>query len=274
MSIYLSAPRVFSSLIIFSICTFVTLAECAKSKPIPFPQGVADPDGSIGYVANGAGSIEALDLLTGKTLWSSNEASRPLLVAKNRLVAGSVAITSKNTLRISVLDTKHKGKLLYHSQVDFPSWVEVGESNDSSFSMNLTLQKHNGDCAVVIGWQAQTQYKGGAPPPKWVQQREAKKASGVVYIDLESGKIETVHTNPTTQLDGNVISLSDQSSWRFERHAREAFAIGPRVYYLLDSPTNTAGQTALRARDLSSGKLLWETTLHNQPDAPPLRPKP
>lgn len=140
--------------------------------------------------------------------------------------------------------------------------------------MDVSLQRINRDCVVVIGWQAQTQFKGGAPPPEWVKQREARNASGIVYMDLDSGTVETVSTPHTTQPDGIVISLSDQSSWRFEQDAREAFAIGPRVYYLVDSPVNTAGQTSLRARDLSSGKLLWETTLHTQQDAQPPRPRP
>jgi len=225
---------------------------------------VAQPDGSVGYIANGADGIDALDLLTGKTLWSSDEASRPLLVAKDRLVASSVEITSTNTLRISVLDTKQNGKLLYHSSVSFPLWVEIGPANNNSLSMDVSLEPINDDCVVVIGWQAQSRYKGGAAPPEWIEQRDARNTSGVVYIDLYTGKVETLNTPHTTNIDATP-SLSDQSSWRFEQNAREAFAIGGRVYYLVDSTADAAaGQTALKARDLSSGKLLWETTLRNQ----------
>ncbi len=253
---YRLALSLISCLALFSSCAFAAPDKCTAAKPIPFPNGVSDPDGKVGYVANGAGGIAALDLLTGKTLWSSDEASRPLLVAKNRLIAESVESTSRNIFQISVIDTKQKGKLLYHASVPFPSWVEIAAANNNEFSMDVTL---NDNCVVVIRWQAQSRYKGGAPPPEQIEQRDAKNASGVVHIDLETGKVESLNTPHTT--NQTTASLSDQSSWRFEPDAREAFAIGSRVYYLVD---NTGDKTTLKARDLSSGKLLWEITLQNQ----------
>lgn len=275
MSNYWSALRFLSCLGLLSLCTFVALGKCTASKAIPFPKGVADPNGSIGYIANGDGAIEAIDLRTGRALWSRHESARPLLVAGNRLVAGSVDSTSRNTLRISVLDTKNKGKVLYHSNVHFPDWVEIGPANNDSFSMDVSLREVNHQCVVAIEWEAQSSYKGGAPPPEWVEQKNRKTESGVVHVDLDNGKVQTARRPNTTHHDLTGTSLSDQSSWRFEQDAREAFAIGSRVYYLVDSPVETAaGQTALKARDLSTGKLLWQTTLQNRPAVkpPPLRP--
>ena len=47
------------------------------SRPLPLPGGVADPDGKTGYVVNEKGGINALDLESGKILWTRDEPAKP-----------------------------------------------------------------------------------------------------------------------------------------------------------------------------------------------------
>src|SRR4051794_32444904 len=46
----------------------------------PIPGGMADADGANGYVADDKGGVTALDLETGKVLWQSPTAGRPVSV--------------------------------------------------------------------------------------------------------------------------------------------------------------------------------------------------
>ena len=82
---------------------------------------VADPDGKVGFVPNTSGGIDALDLASGKLLWDTKEAPRPLLATPDRLFAQALVRGKANQVRIVVLNTTQKGKRLLESQpLSFP----------------------------------------------------------------------------------------------------------------------------------------------------------
>src|SRR5215472_16888714 len=103
--------RRFGSLLLWSLVApgvGLTASEPASSPnvpsnpPIPLPAGIADPAGQIGYFAGADGCIEAINLATGKVLWHTHEAQRPLLVDGGHLLAQ--AGVKRNRLRILRLD--------------------------------------------------------------------------------------------------------------------------------------------------------------------------
>jgi hypothetical protein len=140
---------------------------------------VADPEGRTGYVANGAGGIDALDLATGRRLWSTADADRPLAVAGRTLAA---QVSGKhNSLRIAVLDTSQGGKLVSVSDpVVFPDWV--GVTYDHTFVCGGTLSKDD----LILQWQARV----AARHPGWAYGTPERAASGVARINLETGRVE------------------------------------------------------------------------------------
>src|SRR5689334_20206779 len=74
--------------------------------------GVASPDGKVGYFPSAAGGIDALDLAKGAVLWSSKDASQPLLATESRLFARS----SAGGLRVVALDVGNNGKRVFETQ--------------------------------------------------------------------------------------------------------------------------------------------------------------
>ena len=54
--------------------------------PIRLPAGVVDPTGATGYFLNEGGGIDAVDLPSGKRLWTRVEIGMPLFVAGDRLL--------------------------------------------------------------------------------------------------------------------------------------------------------------------------------------------
>src|SRR5438046_10499350 len=86
----------------------------AQGKPsfAALPGGVADPAGKVGYVQAPSGGVDALDLATGKVRWQVAEVCKPLALAGDRLVCQAPEKGKANAVRILVLDTRAKGKLL------------------------------------------------------------------------------------------------------------------------------------------------------------------
>jgi len=76
--------------------------------PAYIPGGVTDDKGEVGYLANPKGGVDAVDLKSGKLLWHSDEASFPLIVHKDRLLAQESH--DADPIRIVALDVANKGK--------------------------------------------------------------------------------------------------------------------------------------------------------------------
>src|ERR1019366_7100571 len=92
--------------------------------------GVADPAGKTGFVPNPSGGIDALDLATGKLLWSSKDANRPLFATADRLFAQAGSL---NEIRVFVLDTKEGKRVVESAPIKMPYWVSVQTAYGLSF---------------------------------------------------------------------------------------------------------------------------------------------
>src|SRR4051812_44613133 len=76
---------------------------------VPLPLGVADVSGRTGFVQNSTGGIDALDLLTGDRLWSSDQARIPVLVVGDRLYG--LLPLAPNQVRVVGFDLLERGKI-------------------------------------------------------------------------------------------------------------------------------------------------------------------
>src|SRR5690348_16990571 len=103
----MSALRGFS-FFAFVLCVHPWLLSHASAASVVLPEGLADAAGRTGYFASASGGIEAIDLASGKMLWQTHEAQRPLLLDGDCLLAQ--AGTKRNRLRILRFDPKHKGE--------------------------------------------------------------------------------------------------------------------------------------------------------------------
>jgi hypothetical protein len=152
---------------------------------IRLPQGIADPAGRIGYFASAADGIEAIDLASGKVLWQTHEAQRPLLLDGDHLLAQ--AGTKRNRLRILRLDVKRNGECDFESDpLVLPAWVVTGEAHGHSFAAHWRLEKH----LLVLDWEASAWYTGKTRPTPEQIQAASKHSRGIAHIDLRTGQIE------------------------------------------------------------------------------------
>jgi hypothetical protein len=174
-------------LALFTSSAFVTGQEKRKSVPskmLPGP-GVADPAAKIGFFCSATGGIDALELTNGKLLWTSKEANRPLLATEDRLFAQKDVSGKANQIRIVVLDlTKHGKRVLESEVITLPDWVSVNVAYGRSYRSS---SKFDGD-SLLVSWEARAFYAGGAAPTPAILKAARKEASGVMRIDVVTGK--------------------------------------------------------------------------------------
>lgn len=230
---------------------------------VPFPRGVADPQGRAGYVANTAGGIDALDLQAGTLLWSSDARARPLLAFDGRLAALAAEKGTRNAFRVVVLDT-HVGRASFTADpFELPEWVKAGAGGES---LRIRAELHGE--TLRLTWSAQARYQGGANPPPHVLRQAERDAAGAVRIDLRTGRVESA------EMDDQAGTAGDDSPPAavagLEPGAQEIHIVGSSVFYVAE----TAGTESLKARDLASGQVLWERPLGTRRAAKPraLRP--
>lgn len=144
--------------------------------------GLADPAGKIGFFPAKAGGIDALELATGKLVWTSIEGNRPVFASADRLYAQA---GDTNQIRIYAID-KH-GKLAIESQpIKLADWVSVKPDYGRSFRSSAKVE----GSMLYLSWEANAFYAGGAAPTPEIQKAARKSASGIARIDLGTGKVE------------------------------------------------------------------------------------
>ena len=169
--------------------TFATigLTQEKKASPHYLPGGgAADPADKVGFFPNPTGGIDALDLATGKLLWSAIDANRPLVATADRLFAQA---GTSNQVRILVFDTTKEGKLAVESQaIKLADWASVQTAYGRSFRSSAKVEGN----ALYLSWEARAFYAGGARPTPQIEKAARKEASGAARVDLDSGKVEAL----------------------------------------------------------------------------------
>ena len=149
-------------------------------------KGVADPVSKTGFFPNSSGGIDALNLTTGKVLWSSKEANHPLITTQRHLFALK---GNGNQLRVIKMDASKQGQRLFVSApIPLPGWVSVDTAYGRSFRSSVRLDSNG----LFLVWEARAFYPGGAAPPPDLEERAKKYQTGVERIDMITGKIESL----------------------------------------------------------------------------------
>ncbi len=153
------------------------------------PGVVVDPNRSIAYLMKPGGSIEAVDLSSGKPIWSTARAAKPLLINGDLLIAQADPSGPGNLLRILGLDTNSKGRVAFISEIKLPGGVtaSIDEGLGTSFLASARMQR--GD--LIISWRfSQQEITGVSPRPDSRTTRH--QASGAARVNLKTGAAQNV----------------------------------------------------------------------------------
>lgn len=243
------------ALVLTSILASVLMANAAHQNkqagrmPKHLPGGgVADGAGKVGYFPNPTGGIDALDLTTGKVLWTSKEASRPLLALNDRLVAQRTEKNKANQVRIVILDGAQAGKRVLESQpIVLPDWVSVEVAYGRSFRGSARAEAES----LLLTWEARAFYAGGARPTPEIEAAARKEASGVARVDLANGKIEKLTADQIKA--GKFFPIPGESI---------VTKVGNHTFALKDAPGNNPRNPLQRRRTLQAlndaKEVVWQ----------------
>ncbi len=119
---------------------------------------VVDPARGVAYVAQPQRGIEALDLATGKAVWRSAAAAKPLALVGGALLAQDEPGTG-GALRVATLDVA-TGKEKMRAELALPVGLtaNVTDNLQGTFRVRAAVLE-GGDGSVVLAWMAT-----GAPP--------------------------------------------------------------------------------------------------------------
>ena len=168
--------------------------EAKNTTAIHFiPGGAADAESGRGFVTNANGGVTALDLETGKPLWESKTAGRPLAVVDGRVWVQVRDKDKSNVIRVVGL-TVDDGKTAAESEpIVLPNWVAAVEGRGAGRSFTSSPYLDDGD--LFVRWQANTWYWGGAAPSPQTEKAARKHADGVARVNLKSGKVEMLEAD-------------------------------------------------------------------------------
>lgn len=240
----------------------------ARNGSVSLRPGVLiDPEKSVVYAMSAATGIDAIDLLSGRVIWHSNQATKPLQIAEGILVAQaerdqSRAANAPNGFQVVMLDARDGRKRLA-IPVSLPdgAWAAIDDGPGSSLKTTATVQQ--GD--VIVSWSTETREVGGIAPGRQSSQTaddtrllsQRQSTQGSVRISLQSGRTRPAGPGaPPAQLssradvpeqmrltnlladqylsaDGAHVLVSEQigddSTWEKYRWAIHLISTGERV---------------------------------------------
>jgi hypothetical protein len=145
---------------------------------------VVDPQRGAAYVMSASG-LESVDVMTGRTVWSTAQATRPIATYAGRLLAQSAG-ADPGRLRLVILDAE-RGRLLREVVLELPSGAE-SRIDDRPGSL-FRIEAEQAGPHVDLRWSSERRRLQGVMPE--ADDAEAvRRFGGRVVVDLAAAVIE------------------------------------------------------------------------------------
>jgi hypothetical protein len=207
-----------------------------------FPGGIVNKEETTAYIVSPGGAVEAIELRSGKKLWSSTMGGIPVAIEGNTLYAlAPTAAGSEEhpALQVIGLSLKGEGKLVSKSKpIAVDEWV-AGDMTGKNFSAAARIE----DKKLVLSWSFSAAAAPEGGPRRVVRPMPAREVKGNARIDLEKGEVEIVKS------DKALVSATSASS--------TAFA-GLEFAAVVDDDT---GRVLLTCTDHKTRKAIWAYTV-------------
>ena len=182
-------------------------------NPVTFHPGtIVDAGRGFAYVMSEKGGVDKVDLATGKAIWHSNDAAKPLTLgpAGEHLVVQVQPAKGSNQLAFASIDAadgramkKPDGSKL-EAAISLPAGVKASVIDTPSGHFSANARVVNGK--AVVTWKSSGQPRRGLPPgveeKLQPERREASKSlaapqvggrSGAFVMDLASGDVSALN---------------------------------------------------------------------------------
>jgi hypothetical protein len=142
---------------------------------------IVGPVQSVLYVMQPGGGIEALEPSSGKTIWSTSRAVRPLVVS-GRFLVGQADGPRGATLRLVALD-RDSGQVVFQRDVELPEGV--CSLVDATLAETFTSHGRIEGNRIIIYWRYRLRPVSGLKPGPGAAGSEFE-AHGAVHVDPAS----------------------------------------------------------------------------------------
>jgi hypothetical protein len=164
-----------------------TLAGKASNSLKLLPGVIVDAAAGRIYLMNPQDGIDAVEFTSGKLLWTTKAAAKPLAVFDDRLVAQAEATKGSPGLQIVLMDTTHNGRVESTISLPMPAGVmpRIDEGQDTSSTVDAQLEPQG----LLVTWSVSSRKMSGiarpGPPPE-------HKDSGAALISLQGHQVKTL----------------------------------------------------------------------------------
>ncbi len=156
-------------------------------SPFEMLRGViVDPGSERLYLMNPQGGIDALELASGKLLWTASAAGRPLAAFDDRLAAQAEPARGSRSLPIALLSTKDGGRIDPSIAVPMPAGV-MPPSIDNRLGFESSVDARAEQDGLLIWWAVTSRQISGLPRPASV-----RNDSGAALISLRTYRATTL----------------------------------------------------------------------------------
>jgi hypothetical protein len=220
------------------------------------PSGVANFDRSVGYFAAPDDKIVALDLKTGRTIWTSTATGVPLGPAGRAL---AVQLSGVQTPTIAVVEVDG-GRQLFRSE-------SVGSPAKSLFdnrynSLVRRICETTGQTLLI--WESDYRYAGGAPPPDFEIERQKQESRGAISIDLAAKEVKIIggrDLDARFSSDPAVQTIRSDAYWTGAAWSTEPIKFGGGQWSLEITRDENANSVILQKLDSRGAKIEQSTTV-------------
>jgi hypothetical protein len=151
--------------------------------------GVVSGDQKTVFLPARDGGIEALELASGKVLWTNKDASKIAGGSDKALLAWE---GKGGSFRVVAMDMATGKTLVKSDAIKLPDWATTEKTWGKTFR---TAAKTDGESITVV-WQAGAFYAGGARPTPEIEAAARKNETGLAKVDLKSGKVTAAKEKP------------------------------------------------------------------------------
>jgi len=226
-----------------------------RVNPISLPAGVADFEGTAGYVAGMTRGIDAIELLNGEIIWRAELLARPLFVFEHLLLALRAIEDRTNCLQLVCIDRIKNGELVRESDpIELPEWITVNTVPDESFSYDVSADQSE----LIIEWEGHARYRGGASPSAHILAQSTQDAAGILRFNFRTGEVsKSARDEKRIEMPGNLegaIPFSYQRGASSIWHT-EPWAFDGKFGVIIGEVSGDQQSLQLQTWDGASGKV-------------------
>ena len=216
------------------------------------PGVIVDTGEREAYLMNPHGGIEAIALTSGKVLWSTTAAAKPLFLLNRRLLAQGES--GGHVMPIAMLDTKRDGQVTFKTSLPLPAGVtpSIDQGLGSSFFTRARID----DGIATIRWSfTETSVTGIFQPGPPAERRQ----DGGFRINLRTGRVEAL----TAKLVKEQTGPLDQSLPTRLRAVEKTLQTRPRRAgeFFFATQSQAVGRIVLKRWRADNGEELADVAL-------------